>query len=156
MKKIFFSAALLVTISLVLFSCGSGDDEPYISENTGVHKIVFEINGDKDVNYTLSFAGTGGTAMAALYDGNNNYMSETWFFPGNATDNSKVICHTDNKASYLTCAIGISTLEVNTNASYSLKAYVNDKLVKELTKTITFTSLSQVEVFSFSTSSLPD
>ena len=157
MKKIFLiAAALLAIMSLVFFSCSSNENEPSIPESVGVHKIVFEITGDKDVNYTLSFAGTSGTGMAALYDANNNYMEETWLFPGNAEENQRIICHTDAGSSFLTCAVTISALEINTAATYKIKAYVNEKLVKEISKEVKFTNLSQVEIFSISTTTLPD
>lgn len=146
----------LAIMSLAILSCGKGDNKVIIDDltgkNIGTHKIVLEINSDQEILYSVAFVGVSGKGLPDLYDGDGNPVSQTWGFSDTSTNKSKVVCQTDSKAINLHCSLSISYLGISSTATCNLKAYVNEKLVREVSRELNFTPGHSVEVLSFTTS----
>ncbi len=150
-KASFLSLSILV---LLLVSCSS-DDEPTVNLTTGTHKIVLKMEGNSNLSYTFAFAGatTSGTA-SRLYDKENEYQGNAYTKTGILTGNStEIICSTTDNGALLALSLSISSPEATGKVTYSLKAYINDKEVDELQKTVTFTENNLTEMVNFSTTS---
>ncbi|GHT53697.1 hypothetical protein FACS189451_04000 [Bacteroidia bacterium] len=136
MKK---SIYLLVFVLIGCFSgCGDDNGDDIVNSKIGVHKIVVEIQGDDVVSITASFSGSGSGGYSRLYDEGGTYQGESYVKQGTVKELKKIVCYTDNKCEFLTSVTLVSSVDENTTATYSVKAYINDKLVDEVSKTTSF------------------
>lgn len=144
---------ILFICSIILFvSCSeSGNANELLLENVGVHKIVLNIQGDKEVEYVASFGGSSVDGTNNLYDAENNTKETPLVVVGNAYDNQNYICKTDSKGTFITCSFVVSSIYEGKTVNLSLKAYIDDKLVKTLEKSINFDSNIVVQTFSIAT-----
>lgn len=127
-----FLAAIAVC-SISLISCSK--DEPNDNVVTGVHKITVELSSDKNFHYVIDFAGTTSTGTVKLYDGNGEYQGNNYLTEGVLNGTKKITCYTDNNGVLLVSSLSFSCDNDNEGITYSIKAYVNDKLVDELNST---------------------
>ncbi len=153
MRSSFLSLSLLV---FTLCGCSSDDDNTGGNNTAGTHKIVMQIEGSENISYIFAFAGASTSGSAArLYDKQKEYQGNTYSETGVLTGKStEFICYTSEDGLLMTLALSLSSTQVGAKVTYSLKAYINDKLVDELQKTATFTENNVTETVSFSTTSL--
>lgn len=137
MKKTieFLVSAVLV---ICMAACSDDNNEPNI--NTGVHKIIVELKGSPDFYYSVSFAGSTSVGTTQLYDGNGKHRGEIYMEEGDLTSAKRMTCYTNDKAIFLTSSLHFVCSEDNQRLTYNIKAYINDKLVNELSDTFTSTN----------------
>ncbi|MDH6357586.1 beta-barrel fold lipoprotein [Parabacteroides sp. PF5-9] len=140
MKSKFLVVAALFMV--IFFSCGgSGDNDPI--GTIGVHKIVVELSGSDEVNVSVGFQDA---SNAKLYDSNGQYKGTLYSVDDKLKNVKKVVCSTDGKGNNLFVLLTMISIDEGTTCSYSIKAYINDKLVDELKGEKTFTSSSMSEM----------
>lgn len=102
---------------------------------TGVHKIVIELSGNENAHYTASFAGSVSTGTAKLYNETGEYMGGTYQEKGVLEGGKIITCYTEDNTYILVSALGLVCENANENVTYSIKAYINDELVDQLSGT---------------------
>jgi len=134
MKK---TIEFLVSAVLVIWMTACSDDNNEPDINTGVHKIIVELKGSPDFYYSVSFGGSTATGTTKLYDGKGKYQGEIYSVEGDLTSPKTITCYTDDDAIFLSSSSHLVCSEDLQSITYSVKAYVNDKLVNEISDTFT-------------------
>lgn len=136
---------VLTAILMVVFSgCGSSDkEEDDFTTIIGVHKFVVELSGSDQVKVTLGFQDVG---SAKLYDATGDYKGTYYMVDDKLENLTKVTCSTDAKGENLLVLLSMTCVEDGATASYTVKAYINDKLVDEVKGKKDFSVSSPVEM----------
>lgn len=133
----------LTTVSLIFLSCDKDNSDDNTSGNSrkGVHKIEVTVTSQfSDITTVLSYAGIGKdgvNANAALYNESGEKCGDGSYVRTVKNGIGKFLCYTNSEATGLMCAIGVSIRETGKSATMTAVAYINDKEVSRIERTIT-------------------
>lgn len=138
MKNWFNLVITTITVFSIIGLCACGEDEPKSQQANGVHKITIELSGSEEYVYAIDFAGNSSMGKSVkLYNGDGDYQGENYLVQGKLVRKQKIICYTQDNASLLVSALAFSSAKNNESITYSLKAYIDNDLVDELSGTFT-------------------
>lgn len=153
MKTIFFyfSLSLLIVLNYSCMSSSKDDDDITPDSKTGVHKIVMSFSGGEEVTYIASFTGSTGKTQAKLYDTAGDYQGTTYIARGDVRSTKEVVCYTNDSATLLSSTLNVTCINPGSKISFTVTAYINNKVVDKVTKSISFTESVKSESVTLST-----
>ena len=157
MKKLSIAVLLFLSLGVLFTSCdknsGLEGTEQTENENVGVHKIVVTTSGNEEATYMAFFWGFGESDEKELYDVNGERVGLAYQKRGNIGES--FTCYTEKETHQLDFSLSIMYVGVEeTQISYTIDCFINDKKIDSVTKNIKFKGLASgqtVESFEIST-----